>query len=166
VTGRSWVTSAQTGSLTASVGDRTLAVATGSAYNVGETLLIDAERLLIEDIAGNNLIVKRAQNGSVLAVHSTATVYVSRVLTVARGLLGTTAATHLISTAITALDAPGLVRQLTIAEAINLLLQESGGFSRDVGAGESATTAPGVGLDALRKQTRDALGRKVRAVAI
>jgi hypothetical protein len=166
VTGRAWTTSAQTGSITASNADRTLAVATGSAFSVGEYLLIDAERVLIEDIAGNNLIVKRAQGGSVLAVHTTATIYVSRVLTVERGVTGTTAATHLISTAITALAPPALVRSLTIAEAVNLLLQESGGYSRETGSGETTTTAPGVGLDALRKQARDALGRKVRAVAI
>lgn len=166
VTGRSWVTTGQTGTLGNLVSNRALDVATGSAFSVGESLLMDTERLLIEEIAGNTLIVKRAQGGSVLDYHSGSAIYASRLLTVERGLLGTVAATHLISTAITALDAPGLVRQLTIAEAINLLLQESGGFSRDSGSGESTTTAPGVGLDALRKQTRDALGRKVRAVAI
>jgi hypothetical protein len=166
VTGRAWVTSAQTGSITASNADRTLAVATGSAFHVGETLLIDAERVLIEDIAGNNLIVKRAQGGSVLAAHTTATIYASRLLTVLRGLLGTTATTHLISTAFTALDPPATVRMLAIAEATNLVLQESSGYSRTIGSGDNVRNATGGGLDELRKQARSELGRVSRAVAI
>lgn len=166
VTGRAWVTSAQTGSLTASAADRTLAVATGSAFHVGETLLIDAERVLIEDIAGNNLVVKRAQGGSVLAAHITATIYTSRLLTVSRGLLGTTATTHLISTAFTALDPPATVRMLTIAEATNLVLQEASGYSRTIGSGDNVRNATGGGLDELRKQARAELGRVARAVAV
>jgi hypothetical protein len=159
VTGRGWVTSAQTGSLTASNADRTLAVATGSAYRVGETLLIDAERVLVEDIAGNNLIVRRAQGGSVLAAHTTALIYVSRLLTVLRGVTGTTAATHLISAGVTALDPPALIRSLAIAEASNLVLQEASGFSRTSGSGDNVRNATGGGLDELRKQAFGSFGR-------
>ena len=162
VTGRTWVTSAQTGSLSASNADRTLAVATGSPFHVGEPLLIDSERVLIEDISGNTLTVKRAQGGSVLAVHTTATVYVSRVLEVLRGQLGSTAATHLINAPATALEPPALVHSLAIAEALNILLQESGGYSRETGSSDNRASQPGVGLDALRRQAYAELGRKAR----
>jgi hypothetical protein len=166
VTERGWLTSAQTGSLTASNADRTLAVATGSAFHVGETLLIDSERLLITDIAGNNLTVKRAQAGSVLAVHTTATIYTSRVLTVVRGALGTTAATHLDASAITRLDVPPLIRAFVIAHAINQVLQESGGYSQSTGSGDTKADAPGGGLDALRKDVYNTHGRKARMRAV
>ena len=69
--------------------------ASGSGFNVGEVILVDSERMLIVDIAGNYLTVKRAWDGSVLAIHSTgADIYTLRLLTVTRGALGTTAGTH------------------------------------------------------------------------
>jgi hypothetical protein len=166
VTGRAWVTSAQTGSLTASNADVQLSVATGSAFHEGEFLLLDGEQVRVDSIAGNVLTVKRAQNGSVLAAHTTSTVYTSRVLTVVRGVLGTTAATHLISTAITKHDPPALVRAYVVALACNQLLQEAGGYARTTGAGETANAATGGGLDALRCEVRAAHGRKVRQRAI
>ena len=45
----------------------TVPVTNGAAIAVGETILIDAERMLTVDIAGNNLIVKRGFDGSTLA---------------------------------------------------------------------------------------------------
>jgi hypothetical protein len=162
VTGRTWLTSAQTGSLTASAADVTLAVATGSAFHVGEQLLIDSERLTVVDIAGNNLTVKRAQDGSVLAAHSTATVYTSRTLTVVRGVLGTTAATHLDTTAVTKQEYPSLVRSYSIALACNQVMQEGGAYSRDLGTGDAKGPAVGGGLDAIRRDLRTAHGRQAR----
>jgi hypothetical protein len=132
VTKRAMTTTGQTGSLTASVADVTLAVATGSAYSPGEILLLDSERVLVVDVSGNNLTVKRAWDGSVLAVHTTATIYAPRLLTVVRGLTGTTAATHLISAAITRQTVPGPVRDLTIALAMNRYLQEVSGYARNI----------------------------------
>lgn len=162
VTGRTWLTSAQTGSLTLSNAAVTLAVANGAAFHTGEALLIESERLVITDIAGNNLTVKRAQEGTVLAAHVTATIYTSRTLTIVRGVSGSTAATHLISAVIAKQDYPSLVKSLNIALACNQLMQEAGGYSRDLGVGDARSPAPGGGLDALRHQVYSAYGRKVR----
>ena len=45
---------------------RITSVVTGSAFTEGEMLTLGGERMLIQDIAGNSLTVKRAQDGSVL----------------------------------------------------------------------------------------------------
>ena len=162
VTGRTWLTSAQTGSLAASAAAVTLSVATGSAFRVGEPLLIGAERLTVVDIAGNDLTVKRAQDGSVLAAHTTATIYTSRTLTVVRGVLGTTAATHLDAAVITKQEYPSLVRSYAIALACNQVMQEGGAYSRDLGTGDAKAPAVGGGLDAIRRDLRAAHGRQAR----
>jgi hypothetical protein len=137
VTEKSFVTSGQTGSLTANLNANTLTVADGTQFSLRETLLIDAERLLVVDIAGNNLIVKRAQSGSVLAAHTTAAIFYARLLTVTRGALGTAAATHLISAPVVRHVYPYLVEELTTAYAISRLLGESAGYARLVGTGGS-----------------------------
>lgn len=162
VTGRSWVSGSDTGTLAGSNAAQTLAVASGSAWNTGETLLIDAEQVLVTDIAGNNLVVKRAVNGTSLAAHTSAALYVNRGLSVVRAATGTTAATHLISAAITRLQAPALVRALALAEAEDRILQEAAGYARTVGTGDNARPASGGGLDPLRAQTYAAHGRKGR----
>ena len=159
--------------LTASTADVTVAVATGSAYTVGETLLLDSERMLVVDVAGNNLTVKRAYDGSVLAAHTGSDIYAPRTLTVERGALGTTAETHLTAAAVTRHVVPGPVRSLVLAEAVNQVLQESGGYSRTVGAGSAAQTtqgtarsAGGAGLPDIREQAYTACGRKARIRAV
>lgn len=161
VTGRDWVTSGQTGSLTASNADTQLTVATGSAFHAGEAILLDGETMRVDAIAGNVLTVKRAVAG-VLAAHSTATVYTSRLLTVVRASLGTTAATHLISAPVTKWQAPGLVYTLAIAEACNTLLQESGGWASATGPASAAGVPAGGDLGALRRQAYATYGRKAR----
>jgi hypothetical protein len=166
VTETTWVDGAQTGSLAANQAAQTLAVASGAAWHVGERLLIDSERLLVTDIAGNNLTVKRAVEGSTLAAHSTAAVYVARSATVVRGVTGTTAATHLISAPITRLQAPALVRSMSLAEAVNTVLQETGGYSREAGAGDTKRPASGGGLDSIRASTYAAHGRKGRTRSV
>lgn len=150
----------------ATVSDQTIAVTTGSSYNIGEIILLDAERMLVVDISGNNLIVKRAWDGTTLASHSGSTIYAPRTLTVQRGALGTTAATHLISTAIAKHVVPGLVADLTIAEAVNQLQQETSGYAKTVGSGDSARPATGSGLDDIRQRAYDAFGRKNRIRSI
>lgn len=77
VTGRSMLTTGQTlqTPLTASNANVTVAVTTGSAYSVDEVILLDSERMLIVDIAGNQLTVKRAWDGSVLAAHTGSTIF-------------------------------------------------------------------------------------------
>jgi len=157
----------QTVSVTASAGDTTIGVTTGTTFFVGETILIDAEKMLIVDIASNNLIVKRAWDGSVLAAHSqNASIYAPRTLTVTRGALGTTAAAHDTAAAITVWVVPGLVRQLAIAEAMTALQQEGSAYGRVVGSGDNQREASGKGLADLREQVYTRYGRKVRARAV
>jgi len=169
VTGKSQLDTGQNigGNLTASHSNVTVPVTTGSAYAVDEVILVDSERMRILDIAGNNLTVKRAYDGTVLVAHTSgADIYAPRTLTVTRGALGTTAATHSTSAAITRHVVPGTVAELALAEAMNELLQGRSGYSRMSGTGENARESSGRGLAVLRKQAVTAYGRKGRSRAI
>jgi hypothetical protein len=166
VTERAWATSGQTGSLTRSAAAQTLAVSDGTAFLAGEELLIDAERLLIRDIAGNNLVVQRAQSGSTLAEHTLATIYWSRSCTVERGVLGTAAATHSNSAQIYLFTPPSLCEQLTVAYTLNQREQESSAYARTVGSGDSERAASGRGIAELEKQVLASYGRQLRHRAV
>jgi hypothetical protein len=154
----------------ASAPELTAAVALGSSVSIdvtdgtefvpGEVLLIDSERMLIIDINGDTLAVKRAWDGSTLAAHSLAApVLVQRRLTVVRGVLGTFAASHS-TVAVAKHIVPPMVRSLAIAEAMALLLQERTGYARVIGQGEGESEVRGVGLADLRDQAINAYGRK------
>jgi predicted RecA/RadA family phage recombinase len=150
----------------ASTAETTIAVTTGSSYYRGEEILIGAEKMLVIDIAGNNLIVKRQWSGSTLAAHlATADIYAPRTLTVVRGALGTTAAAHDTATAITRYVPPALVTELTIAEALNNRLQVGSGYARTVGSGDNVRNASGAGLADLRDRVYYAHGR-IRSAAV
>lgn len=169
VTGKRMVdTSVNTGgALTSAKNDVTIAVADGTVFNVDEVLLIDSERMLIVDIAGNNLTVIRAYDGSVLASHDAgADIYAPRTLTVQRGSLGSTAATHTTSTAISKLVIPGLVEELCIAYALNNLLQRQSGYARVAGAGESAREFTGRGIRDIESDAMMRYGRQMRFEAV
>lgn len=152
--------------LTATASNTTVAVADGTALNVGEVITLDAERMLIVDIAGNNLLVIRAWDGTVLADHTSPDVYAPRTLTVTRGALGTTAASHLTATAVTRHVMPALVRSLAIAETLSTLAQEGAAYARTVGAGDNQMEAAGKGLRALRCDALSAYGRQFRTRAV
>lgn len=161
VTERGWTLSGQsTGSaLTASLNGSLLTVATGASFTIGEVILIGAERCLIEDIAADVLVIRRAWDGSTLAAHDLATaIYVSRSLTVTRGAAGTTAATHLNNAAVTVWSPPPLAAALARAEAQNTVLQEQSGYTRTVGSGDNLRNASGAGIATLRKQVESAYG--------
>lgn len=168
VTGKTMLTTGQTlqAALTASSADVSVAVTTGSAYAAGEVILLDSERMLVVDVAGNTLTVKRAWDGSVLATHSGSTIYAPRTLTVTRGALGTTAATHDTAAAVRRHEVPGLVRELCIAEAINTIQQETSGYARTIGSGENEREAGGRGLAGIRSDARARFGRKARTGAV
>src|SRR2546423_6488656 len=117
----------------------------------------------VDDIAGNTLTVERAYGGTVLAAHTTATIYAPRTLTVTRGALGTTADTHASGVTVYEWQPPGLVRQLAKAEAITQLTQErSGWFMKASTSGNSAGKVSADALQALRDQTYTEHGRKAR----
>lgn len=146
----------------------TIAVTDGTKYFPEETLLLDAERMLVVDVAGNNLIVRRAWDGSVLASHTASTIYAPRALTVERGALGTTAATHLDAAVLTRWVVPPLINSLAIAEAMVELMQGEAGYARTVGSGDNEREARGAGLTDLRKRAAEqhakSLGTRVGAV--
>lgn len=136
-------------------------VADGTQFHSGETILIDAEKMWIDTVAGNNLIVKRPWDGSVLAAHDSNTaIYASRQLTLARGQLGTTAATHSASTAVAVHAPPGLIRTLSVADSMVRLGSERAGYVLAINRGEM--TKIGVGLDDLWAQALDSYQRKIR----
>jgi len=143
-------------------------VASGAAVNVGEMILVDAERMRVVDLTGNTLIVKRAQEGSVLAAHlSGATVYAPRLLTVARGASGTTAATHTAATTITRWYPSPDATRLAIAEAITTLQQDAAAWARMIGEGENAREVSARGLkDARESVYSTGLRRKGRVYTV
>jgi len=155
VTDRSWVDSGETlvsdiGSLNNNV---TVPVQDGTLFRKGEPIAIDSEYLRVVDIVGNALIVTRAWDGTVLAPHSaTAKIYRSTSITVERGACGTTAATHLINAPITVHQAPGPVRTLCRAMAIDTVLQEQAGYARSIGSAEGVRNLSGQSLKLLRQQ--------------
>lgn len=167
VTERTQASTGQTGTLTSAKNDVTLTVTNGAAYAVDEVLTLDAERVRVDDITGNTLTVERAYDGTVLAAHTTATIYAPRTLTVTRGVLGTTAATHSNTATVYLFRPPSLVHQLTKAEAITQLTQERAGwFMKASTSGNSAGKVSADALQTLRDQTYTAHGRKARHRAV
>jgi len=169
VTARSSVTTGQTltGALLAANNGTTVTVADGTALAIGETILVDAERMTIDDIAGNTLVVRRAVDGTVLATHSIgATLYAPRRLTVARGQLGTTAATHADASTVQLFVFPGPVRAFTMALTMDTIEQESAAYARTTGSGNSIRDTGGRGLEIARKTAITAVGRFGRTAAI
>jgi hypothetical protein len=173
VTGRTMLDTGQNvggSGLTILPNNVTLAVSDGTAFAVDEVLLVESERMLIVDIAGNNLTVIRAWDGSIIAAHAAGVdIYAPRTLTVTRGALGTTAATHSSSSTVQRWDPPGLIRDLVIAEAENRITNEQAGYARTRRTGTSdsndqAKTARD--LPGLRERAYNAHGRKARTRAV
>lgn len=153
--------------LSAASSDTTVPVTDGTAFAVGVVLRVDSERMLIVDKAGNNLTVKRAWDGSVLATHATnADIFTLTGVELDRAQLGTTLAAHTSGADIYRHLVPALVRDLCIGEAINQLQQETSGYARVIGEGENAREGTGRSLFDLRRDTQAAYGRKARARAV
>lgn len=169
VTGKTMLSTGQTlqTPLTAAAGVTTVAVTTGSAYAPGETILLDSERMLVRDVAGNNLTVKRAVDGSVLAAHTGSTIYAPRTLTVVRGFGGTTAATHLTAAAVVRHAPPGAVRDLALAYALNQGQQENAAYGRASGEGDHLNEQLGRGVTkGIEADVYARFGRKLRVRAV
>lgn len=173
VTERTWLTSGQTvlTPLTASTANVTVSVTDGTAFAAGETLLVDGERMLVAEVAGNTLTVRRAVSGTVLAAHTGSTIYVPRLLTVTRGALGTVAAVHSLAAPIYRHVVPSLVEELCLAYASTYLLQANSGWARTIGPagggeGGSEAQVAGRGLRRIEDAAYDRYGRKVRARAV
>lgn len=153
--------------LTASMAANAIAVSNGALVARGEVIMVDAEKMLVVEIAGNTLVVLRAWDGSTLATHtSTAVLYCPRRLTVVRGVGGTTAVSQVGGVALERQVYPALIKELAIAESIGLLLQESAGYGRVVGAGDNARESTGKGLVDLRCRVETAHGKLMRVATV
>lgn len=152
--------------LTASNSSVTLTGLTSGNLNPGETILVDSERMLVLDVTGTTASVQRSYDGTVLAAHTTASVWAPRSLTVVRGINGSTAASHTSGDAVERFSFPGPVRQLAIAEALNTIMQGQSAYARTVGTGDNMRESSGKGLSELRKNVRLDYGRRSRLRAI
>lgn len=162
VTSRQSVTTGAT--ITATISDSravtAVPVSSATGFTVDEQILIDAERMRIVDIAGATLIVVRADDGSVLAAHTSgATVYAQRRYTVDRGAAGTTAASHTGGVSAARHVPPPLITQLAVAEALTTLGAQASGYARTAGSGENATDVSGAGIVSLRERVYSRFGR-------
>lgn len=160
-------TATVTGTVAAESAVTTIPVSSGALVNAGEMILVGAERMYVEDIAGNNLIVKRAQNASVLAAHAAAdVVYAPRLCQIRRAAAGTTAATHLIAAALIRNLPPSQVVDVAAGLAMNYSEQGKSAYGRLSGAGDNRRAAGGTGVTAGLAAAKDALytsyGRKGR----
>jgi len=151
------------GVTSASSADVAVGVADGTQLHIDEMIQVDSERMLIVDITGNSVTVKRAWDGTVLASHSTgAHIFAFRTLTVVRGQLGTAAATHSNGAAAFIHRVPSLVRDLSLAESVNRVLEETGGYSDPQGEGGAAIHGLGGALADLWDEAETVFGRKAR----
>ena len=163
VTGRSWTAAGtvDTGGLASSAAANTLPLAGGSV-SAGELLLVEAERMLVVDVSGSTVTVRRAVDGTTLAAHSAAAaVYARRGLMVTRGAQGSTAASHTTGAALSRHVVPGDVSALCIASAITVHLHESTAYAQDKGA-EGAQAKIGEGISTLRDRVSSNYGRQSR----
>lgn len=172
VTGRSMADTGTTlaADVTGQANATTIQVADPSAVHEDEVLLLDGERVRVDDIAGDTLIVRRQWDGTPLAAHTAgATVYAPRTLTVVRGVLGTTATPIADGAALVAWAPPPLVRTLTIAEAVTTLSQELAGYartSRSSSSGSGTQRPVQSTVEDIRQQCYTAHGRHARSRAV
>lgn len=154
--------------LTADSSDVTVAVSDGTAFAVEEIILIDGERMRVVDIAGNNLIVKRAWDGSQLDDHTatTADIYGLTGVELDRAALGTTLAAHASDAVVSRWIPPALLASLNRAYALNTLLQERSGYARVAGTGENAREFTGRGIAAIEADVKRIFGIKARTRGI
>lgn len=146
--------------LTDSLNDVTVTLASGAAVKTGEVLLLDSEKMLVLSIAGNDVTVKRAVEGTVLAAHSTGiTVYAYRSLTVVRAVNGTTAASHSDATAISKYAPPADIVELCRAMAVAHLKQDESGWTGQISGGEAGVRVRLSDLFYLRERAIQKYGR-------
>lgn len=168
VTGRQMTATGQTitANLNAASNNNVFTVSNGAAFDT-ETIQVDGEKMSIQDIAGNQVTVIRGWDGSTLAQHTPgAAINAPRLLTVQRGALGTTAATHTANTPINVHQVPSLIRELCIAEALNVLMQSRRGYTQIIkrpnSGGEGGPGSPlevATALDDLRRQAKTRYAR-------
>jgi len=161
VTNRSMLTTGQTllSPMDNQQSSTAVAVTTGSAFTEDEVIMLDGEKMRVDEITGNTLYVTRKWDGTALTAHNGATIYARRSLTVERGVLGTTAASHTLGDSVLVYRPPSLINQLNIAYAEVGFLDEASGYSRTVGSGENEREAAGRRLIQLEERVKRAYYR-------
>lgn len=160
------------GITTSQASDRVGVVPDGTKFSVGEVIMVGFEWMVINQIVGNNIVVKRAWDGSLLSTHlGTDHIWARRSYTVIRGALGTTAASHILGDALAVGETPGLVNELAVAEALVWLSQEpaayAGSPSGTASQGSRREPKPGMGLPDIRQRVLDSrFAQKARSRAV
>lgn len=156
-----------TGALASEKSARLVSVPDGTVFAAREVITVDAESMRIDQVAGNNLIVTRAWDGSTLAAHNTnSDVYAPRRLVLTRGFGGTTAIGHDSAAVVSRWVPPVSLSTLVLAETQNAIAQENNAWARVIGVAEAEREAFARGLVDLRKAARRTLGRSHRKSAI
>ena len=142
-----------TATITATIDDDTadvlIPVSSGALVHAGEMILVGAEWMYVETVAGNNLIVKRCQQASPLAAHAISdVVYAPRLCTIRRAAAGTTAAEHLDAAPLARNDPPSPVSEVALAKAIDATEQGKAGYSRTSGVADNRRESGGTGVAA------------------
>lgn len=146
---------------------RIFTCASASSFARGQVILIDSERMRIDDIAGTSILVTRAWDGTVLATHSSgATIYAQHTCIVRRGVLGTTAASHSDAAAVYVHAYPSILTELVRAETIVMVEQAGAGYARTTGTSGAGSTVIGPGIADIRDRAWQMLGRKNRSSAV
>jgi hypothetical protein len=158
----SGLTQSGAGVSTAEDNDQALSWTGSGTLNAGEVILLDQEQMLVEQVANGIATVRRAYGGTTITTHSDAVIYAMRQFSVLRGLLGTTASTYESGAAVYRHRVPQLIRDVSIAEVENQLMQEGCAYARTVGSGEGVHPAPGAGLADKWDEARTRHGRKGR----
>jgi hypothetical protein len=159
--------------MTASAANTSVAVTSGAAFAAGEAITLDTEQMLVVDVAGNTLTVKRAWNGTVLATHTGSTIYAPRTLVVDRNAcvgagIASTAAAHTAGVNINLHIIHPAVEALTLAEAGWLYMNHAAAWQTAPGSTNRMTTQQ-AGLDVLtdlRTRVMRSAGRKGRQKGI
>lgn len=152
--------------LTATAGGTALTVS-GTGLVRNETVLVDSERMRVVDVSGTTATVRRAWDGSVLAVHANgAAISAMRQLTVIRGALGTTTAIHTSADQIVRHVFPAGVVNLTVAIALAELGLETAGYTVQATRGQNKQTIASVDIADLTDRVFSQYGRKNRMRAV
>lgn len=140
----------------------TLSTSVG-APRPGEVILIDSERMRVDEAVGTTVTVTRAYDGTTLAAHTLGSaVYAYRTLFVERGALGTTATAHADGDALLRWYPPAPVESLTIAQTLTALAQENSAYARVIGSGDNQREARGAGLAQKIDQVRNGYAKMLR----
>lgn len=129
-------------------------------FSEGDLIAVGAERMRVDAVQGTTIVVSRAWDGSPLAAHSVgASVYAPRLLTVARGAVGSTPTSHLDGATVSVWHVPDLIEEFCAAEALNAVAQKRASYARVSGSGDNERETSVRGLADVRDRALALYGR-------